>query len=62
MKAMLKLLMQYFYNLGSLFSHKKPSVILYLLLIGISAILPKPLQADEVSEYGLKALFLYNFA
>ena len=59
---MLKLLMQYFYNLGSLFSHKKPSAILYLLLIGISAILPKPLQAEEVSEYGLKALFLYNFA
>lgn len=30
--------------------------------MGICTIFPQSLQADEASEYGLKALFLYNFA
>lgn len=55
MKTTLKLIFRYFCKRAS---QQALSALLSLSLIGI----PLPAQAEELSEYSLKALFLYNFA
>lgn len=55
MKTTLTLFTRYFCKRVS---QQALSVLLSLSLIGI----PLPAQAEELSEYTLKALFLYNFA